>query len=656
MATQDQLLFFSSGGQPKRHNETTLGLRVASLGVGVAASTTDGDMLGTRAALGATSFFSTERLRVSGAALAVDFTSTNAIWASATGSGNILFAVDTQNGRLSIGTSNPLAPIDATVNDAVNGDVTNLLRLNHNTTGTAANGIGSGILFTAENAGGTTNVNSARIAGSLITATAGSEAGALLFSALSSGSLVSRMRITGAGTQLGNIGGLTAALLEMIQPAQTSGNPKALKITGGAHTTLTPAGADFFDVDLVINRTVNFTAGAAINWAGGMRIGAGPTFTASASQTVNNLSTLRVEGEPTAGTNLVGDLDTSALSVSGRTIFFADKPTGSATDYQGLTLQVELGGGTQSADFMGGAAVVALLGSSVLSGTAVAVGWGGVGLHKSTGTATRVDGLFGTFRGSGPGVALGTVTHGAGVTGEFGYDDDDGLPTSGSITNGYCFRGLPPINISAARAVPTARCFYAPNMGATGVTNAYGIDIEAQSGASSVSLGARIASGVRITSGGLMIGLDSSPSSGVSLHVDGGDALLKSHSAFASSGAIRTTSAVQTTNATVTALKTIALADNTVYTILVFVEARRTDVAGRSGFYRRAVVFREAAGAATLVGTVDTIGADKTSGTITASVDVVVTGDNLVVQVTGAAAQTINWACGVDYQGVSGNA
>jgi hypothetical protein len=53
---------------------------------------------------------------------------------------------------------------------------------------------------------------------------------------------------------------------------------------------------------------------------------------------------------------------------------------------------------------------------------------------------------------------------------------------------------------------------------------------------------------------------------------------------------------------------------------------------------------------ASVITAIETAGAAAWDGTLAAS------GNNVVVNVTGAAATTINWTCTVRYQAVSGNA
>lgn len=100
-------------------------------------------------------------------------------------------------------------------------------------------------------------------------------------------------------------------------------------------------------------------------------------------------------------------------------------------------------------------------------------------------------------------------------------------------------------------------------------------------------------------------------------------------------------STVTTTDATVTTLATIAIANNTVVKIDVDAVARRTDAAARAGYRRAVLVYREAAGAATIQGSVDSDFTRESTGAWNLTIDVNV--NDARIRVTGAAAQTINW-------------
>lgn len=88
-------------------------------------------------------------------------------------------------------------------------------------------------------------------------------------------------------------------------------------------------------------------------------------------------------------------------------------------------------------------------------------------------------------------------------------------------------------------------------------------------------------------------------------------------------------------------IATIALTDNTVYLIDVDIIGRRTDAADRAGYVRRALVYREAAGAATMQGTEDTSLTRESSGTWDARINT--SGNNVIIEVKGGAGASVNW-------------
>lgn len=121
--------------------------------------------------------------------------------------------------------------------------------------------------------------------------------------------------------------------------------------------------------------------------------------------------------------------------------------------------------------------------------------------------------------------------------------------------------------------------------------------------------------------------------------VNGGQA----ESVCTSDGAM--TGRVQTTNATVTTILTIPLDDNT--TTKVFVElAGQSDGTNTGAAYERVAAYRRNdAGAPALIGAVATpFTAEDTAGW---DITLTLSGNNLLIQVTGAAATTIDWVCRV---------
>ena len=129
-------------------------------------------------------------------------------------------------------------------------------------------------------------------------------------------------------------------------------------------------------------------------------------------------------------------------------------------------------------------------------------------------------------------------------------------------------------------------------------------------------------------------------------------AAVKTHAAFTGSAAFTRSGAIQTTNATATTIATLAVADNAGIWIEVNATGRDTASATRAWIERTALYQRQAAGVPVAVGT--TAGTSILGGAWGA-VSFLVSGNNVLVQVTGAAATTINWAATIRSQTTSGN-
>jgi hypothetical protein len=84
------------------------------------------------------------------------------------------------------------------------------------------------------------------------------------------------------------------------QTVATSGSPTAALLTGAAHTTLA-ASTEAPDVDLALNRIVQFSSGA-LTTQRAMVIRA-PTYSFTGASTLTTASTLSITGAPVAGTN-----------------------------------------------------------------------------------------------------------------------------------------------------------------------------------------------------------------------------------------------------------------------------------------------------------------------------------------------------------------
>jgi hypothetical protein len=88
-------------------------------------------------------------------------------------------------------------------------------------------------------------------------------------------------------------------------------------------------------------------------------------------------------------------------------------------------------------------------------------------------------------------------------------------------------------------------------------------------------------------------------------------------------------------------IETVPITDNTAVLLEVEAVGRRTDSAGRAGYIRRALIYREAGGAATIQGTLDT---PLTRESNTAwNTRIVVSGNNALIQVRGDTGHTVNW-------------
>jgi len=98
-----------------------------------------------------------------------------------------------------------------------------------------------------------------------------------------------------------------------------------------------------------------------------------------------------------------------------------------------------------------------------------------------------------------------------------------------------------------------------------------------------------------------------------------------------------------TTDNSTTTIATIALDDDTVYIIEAYIVARRTDSAGRAGYHRRALVYREAGGSATISGTIDTGFTREEAATNPYDATINVSGNNALIEVNGQNGHTVNW-------------
>lgn len=127
----------------------------------------------------------------------------------------------------------------------------------------------------------------------------------------------------------------------------------------------------------------------------------------------------------------------------------------------------------------------------------------------------------------------------------------------------------------------------------------------------------------------------------------------KDHAGFAGSETRYVTAAIQTTTAVPAQLFTMPLADNTLY----FFEA---DVIGRDAagvqraFYTRIVRAHRQGGGGAVLGTIFSPQTNESAPALNCTFTT--SGNDLRVTVTGLAGVTMNWACTLVFQGVSGSA
>lgn len=128
---------------------------------------------------------------------------------------------------------------------------------------------------------------------------------------------------------------------------------------------------------------------------------------------------------------------------------------------------------------------------------------------------------------------------------------------------------------------------------------------------------------------------------------------VKDHAAFTGSELVQTTAALQTTTATTSTLWTSpTLLDNSSYWTEVHVTVRDTGSANRAYYIRRACIYRQAGGAATIIAGMPV--GDTYEDVAGWDADIDVTGNTFRVRVTSTAL-TLNWVAAIRYQGVSGN-
>jgi len=213
--------------------------------------------------------------------------------------------------------------------------------------------------------------------------------------------------------------------------AATSGSPTLFSLTGPAHTTL--ANAPLVDINLNLNRTVQFAGGGSSFAADGLVLSA-PTYTAAAAQTIAGPATLVVSGPPTcAGSGLTCQtpkglwVEGSAVSATGATVatayaFEADLPSGATNNW---------------AAYLNGATCIGLSCPLVASGNTLMV-------YNGTATTGVTTGIFHAGAGQSATPVL-SVQNNSG-TAVFNVDASGNVTASGTVNatqlNGTSLAGL----------------------------------------------------------------------------------------------------------------------------------------------------------------------------------------------------------------------
>lgn len=109
----------------------------------------------------------------------------------------------------------------------------------------------------------------------------------------------------------------------------------------------------------------------------------------------------------------------------------------------------------------------------------------------------------------------------------------------------------------------------------------------------------------------------------------------------------RAVATLQTANATPTTIVTYTLPDETIAQFIAQVVGQQSGSTNTAGYFRRYCYKRQSAGSATIVGTVDSAVLPDKEDNAAWDVTVTTSGNNVLLQVTGAAV-TIDWFAVVD--------
>jgi len=245
-------------------------------------------------------------------------------------------------GLVGIGTASPASRLHVLVDDANTSSIVNLLTLDHTVTATSSAGIGTGVLFRAENASGAT-VDTAQIASSLTDATSGSEDGILAFftAGPNSTALSERMRIDSAGnigigttspterlTVVGNIANLanTAFSPSTVGTLALGTNPLSVYVSGRYAYVLDQGSTDLLKIIDVSNPASPSTGGTLALGALPRSVYVSGRYAYVVDQGSNDLKVIDVSNPAspsTVGTLALAD-DPFSVYVSGRYAYVVD--------------------------------------------------------------------------------------------------------------------------------------------------------------------------------------------------------------------------------------------------------------------------------------------------------------------------------------------
>ena len=113
---------------------------------------------------------------------------------------------------------------------------------------------------------------------------------------------------------------------------------------------------------------------------------------------------------------------------------------------------------------------------------------------------------------------------------------------------------------------------------------------------------------------------------------------------------------IQTTNATQTTIATLDLEVDKTYALRAIVTARRTDANGDDASFilTQGTAYRDVAGAAVLAGSPKALTKEIAAGAATYAVDIASSGNNILLRVTGAAVNTVEWCAVLEFVEVLG--